>query len=189
MNYQKVDSSLGRYPLLFWSPSFSGLLLDPAHHVPPELVVSDSTLSWCWEPTGIPGVSILFLTRELGFTVPSTEVVQNQPPSPNLVREPAGHMGCRMAPLQRECVYALRAPVLPSLLLWIDMGGDVAVCRFVYCESYVPSGGIHKRDDRIRVVCITKKNEFSQTSESGSLRFFVFAFEVQLRRRLANDVA
>ena len=94
-----------------------------------------------------------------------------------------------MTPLQRECVYALRAPVLPGLLLRIDVGGDVAVRRFVYCESYVPSGGIHERNDRVRVVRVTKKNEFSQTSESGSSRLFVFAFEVPLRRRLANDVA
>lgn len=64
MNRQKIDSGLGVYPFLFWSPSFSGLLLDPAHHVPPELVVSDSALSWCWEPTETPQMSTLFLTTQ-----------------------------------------------------------------------------------------------------------------------------
>jgi len=86
-------------------------------------------------------------------------------------------------------VYALRASVLPGLLFWIDVDGDVAVRGFVYCEGHVPSRGIHKRDDCIRVVRVTKKDEFSQASENGSLRFFVFAFKVPLRRRLANDVA
>ena len=94
-----------------------------------------------------------------------------------------------MAPLQRESVYALRAPILPSLLLRIDVDGNVAVRGFVYCESYVPRGGIHKRDDCIRVVRVTEKNEFSQASKDGSLLFFVFALEVPLRRRLADDVA
>jgi len=58
------------------------------------------------------------------------------------------------------------------------MGGDITVGRFVYGESYMPRGGIHKRDDPIWVVCVTEKNEFSQASEGSSLRFFVLAFNV-----------
>ena len=94
-----------------------------------------------------------------------------------------------MAPLQRNGVYTLRAPVSPGLLLWIDVGRDVAVRRFVYRESYVPSGGIHERDDSIWVVCVTEENQFPQPPESGGSCLFVLAFEVPSRRRFANDVA
>ena len=75
---------------------------------------------------------------------------------------------------------ALRAPVPPGLLFWIDVGGDVAVRRFVYCEGYMPSGGIYKRNDRVWIVRVTEKNELSQASENGSLLFFVLVFEVPL---------
>jgi len=66
-----------------------------------------------------------------------------------------------MTPLQRKGMYALHASVLPSLLLWIDVGGNVTVGRFVYREGYMPGGGIHKRDDPIWVVRVTEKDEFS----------------------------
>lgn len=94
-----------------------------------------------------------------------------------------------MAPLYRNSLYALRAPVLPSLLLRIDLDRDVAVRRFVYCESHVPNGGIHKRNDSIRVVRVTEENEFPQPSESGGLCFFVFVFDVPFCGRFADDVA
>ena len=66
-----------------------------------------------------------------------------------------------MTPLQRKGMYALHASVLPGLLLRIDVDWDVTVGRFVYRESYMPRGGIHKRDDTIWVVRITEKDEFS----------------------------
>jgi len=83
-----------------------------------------------------------------------------------------------MSPLQRNSLHALRAPVLPSLLLRIDMGGDITIGRFVYGESYMPRGGIHKRNDPVWVVRVTEKNEFSQASEGSSLRLFVLALSV-----------
>ena len=94
-----------------------------------------------------------------------------------------------MTPMQRKGMYALHAPVLPSLLLWINVGGDVTVGRFVYRESYMPGGGIHKRDDPIRVVCITEKDEFSQPRESGGLCLFVLVVEFPFCGRFADDVA
>lgn len=86
-------------------------------------------------------------------------------------------------------MYALGAPVLPSLLLRIDVDGDVAIRRFVYSEGHMPGGGIHKRNDPIWVVCVTEKNKFPQPFESGSLCLFVFAFEVPFCGRFADDVA
>lgn len=53
----------------------------------------------------------------------------------------------------------------------------------------MPGGGIHKRDDPIRVVRITEKDDFSQASESGGSCLFVLVFEVPFCRRFANDVA
>ena len=82
-----------------------------------------------------------------------------------------------MTSLQRNRMYALHAPVPPSLLLRIDVGGDVTVSRFMYRESYMSRGGIHKRDDPIWVVRIAKKHEFSQSLESGGSCLFVLAFE------------
>lgn len=94
-----------------------------------------------------------------------------------------------MTPLQRNGMHALRAPVLPGFLLWIDVDGDVTVSRFVYRESYMPGGGIHKRDDPVWVVRVTEKNEFSQPPEGGGLCLFVLVFEFPFCGRFADDVA
>ena len=86
-------------------------------------------------------------------------------------------------------MYALRAPVPPGLPLWIDVDRDITVRRFVYRESYMPGGGVHERDDSIRVVRVTEENEFPQASENGSLGLFVFVFKIPFCGRLADDIA
>jgi len=54
-NRQKVDGSFCPGSALFWSPSLSGLLLNPVHHVLAEPV---PVPPWCWKPA-IRRLSIL----------------------------------------------------------------------------------------------------------------------------------
>ena len=60
-----------------------------------------------------------------------------------------------MTPLQRNGMYAFKAPVPPSFLLRIDVGGNVTVRRFVYSECYVSRRGIYEWDDPVWVLRVT----------------------------------